>query len=868
MPPVALEGQVTCLRQAGRLPLRQAGRLPAEATVFIGRKAEVAAVSGLLRTARLVTVVGPAGVGKTRVSLHAAAAADAAGQFPDGTWLIDLTALTDSGLAGSGLAGSGLAGSGRAGPARIGGLVAAALGVAAGPAALPDHLRGKRLLLILDTCDRVVDACAAFTETVLRTAPGVTVLATSRQPLDAPGEHTFPVPPLPAETEAVELFAQRAAAVVPGFTVSGTNRAEIVRVCRQLDGLPLAIELAALRLRALPIGELAHRLEAGFAVLDATRRGTTARHQTLRASLEWSYELCTPPERELWARLSVFAGTFGAGAAGQVCADVSLPRLAVSEALVGLVDKSIVLRDATVPHGPARYRLQPASRQFGADLLAATSCGELIFDQLTAYCQDLVSNFDEHLRHGGRPEAPHALGREYPNVRAALEYALQAWPRRGAALASRLTGYWQLSGRFAEGEDWLGQAVALSQQGPGATGGKLAPERSRALAARGRLAIFRGDPAAALRDLSESIRLATADGQRQDEVRGYLYLSLALALSDKRVEAQEAAETACRRLTPGAERATRTILAAQHALRCMLAGDAEQALSYAEQGLAPRAGEAGDERGLRPAGLAAGGPWLTCRLHLIAGFALLAIPGRDRESTARLRLALAATHELGDLPGTGYALEAYGWLAARSGHPERAAWLFGAADRLWERAQVRLDGIAFLAAARADAVAWARESLGTRKYDAARTRGCAVSLDLVVRVVLDSAAEPPLLAGADGGAGAHRVRAAGADFATGLGDGRLPDGAGGEYSGVVGGTVSPAGLTRREWEIAGLVASGLSNREIATQLSISRRTVDAHVEHIFAKLEISSRVQLTVLLRDHPAARQAAGEAGARVATR
>jgi predicted ATPase/DNA-binding CsgD family transcriptional regulator len=866
MPPVALEGQVNCLRQAGRRP--------AEATGFVGRKTEVAAVAGLLRTARLVTVVGPAGVGKTRVSLQAAATAETAGEFPQGIWFVDLAVLGDSGLGDSGL---GDAGAGPADTGGIGGLVAAALGVAE-PATLPGYLRDKRLLLILDTCDRVIDACAVFAESLLRTAPGLTVLATSRQPLDAPGEYTFPVGPLPAETEAVELFAQRAAAGVPGFTVSGANRAEIVRVCRQLEGIPLAIELAALRLRALPIGDLAQRLEASFAVLDATRRGATARHQTLRASLDWSYDLCTQAERELWARLSVFADSFGASAVEQVCADVRLPRPAVIEALVGLVDKSVVLRDSSVPlsRDPARYRLPPVSRQFGAELLAAAGTRELIFDQLTTYSQDLARDCDEHLRRGGRPEAPHVLGREYLNVRAALAYALPAVPRRGVELAIALTGHWQLSGRFAEGEDWLGRAAALAPD----TVPELAHERSNALAARGRLATFRGDLAAAVRDLSESIRLAVADGQPQGEVRGYLYLSLALGLSGRPAQALEAADTARRRLTPGADREARVLLQAQDALLSVLAGDGEQAVGHLNRAFELLGGEPG-ERGGRAAGPESGSQRTACCLHLIAGLALLGQPGQDRESAARLRLALVTLHELGDAPGTACALEAYGWLAARSGHAERAAWLHGASHSLWERAQVRFDGIAFLAAARAQAVTLAQEALGARKYEAARTRGAAVGIDIVVRVVLDSTGELLGHRGAD--AGTTRLRSTGTGFAAGLAhgrhiddrlidgrfvDGRFVDGTGGESAADTGGSVSSAGLTRREWEIAGLVANGLSNREIATRLCISKRTVDAHVEHTFAKLDISSRVQLTVLLRDHLAARQAAGETGARVATR
>ncbi len=212
-----------------------------------------------------------------------------------------------------------------------------------------DYLRGRKLLLILDTCEHLVDACAAFADTVLRAAPWVTLLATSRQPLDVQGEHAFPLLPLPAADDAADLFAQRAAAVVPGFTVTPQNRADIVRLCQRLDGIPLAIELAAVRLRALPLAELASQLESGIRMLTVSRRGTSPRHQTLRAAVEWSYQLCTPAERTLWQRLSVFAGTFDVSGAEQVCADDALPQTQVVHALVGLVDKSVVLRDGARP---------------------------------------------------------------------------------------------------------------------------------------------------------------------------------------------------------------------------------------------------------------------------------------------------------------------------------------------------------------------------------------------------------------------------------------------------------------------------------------------------------------------------------------
>ena len=315
---------------------RRPGLLPIEPNSFIGRAAEAQRLTALLRSARLVTVVGPGGVGKSRLCLHIASAALSAGRFADGVVLVELSTVTD--------------------PALLASKVAAGLGLPEREAdlqqaAVLDHLRDRRMLLILDTCEHLVDACAAFCEAVLRAAPEVTVLATSRQPFDAPGEHAFPVLPLPIEADAVELFAQRAAAAAPGFAVTAANRADVVRLCRRLNGMPLAIELAAVRLRALPLAELADLLDSGFSVLTVTRRGGVARHQTLQTAIEWSHALCTPAEQALWRRLSVFAGSFDLPAAEEVCADAALPTGEVVHALIGLVDKSVVMRDSDVGGG-------------------------------------------------------------------------------------------------------------------------------------------------------------------------------------------------------------------------------------------------------------------------------------------------------------------------------------------------------------------------------------------------------------------------------------------------------------------------------------------------------------------------------------
>jgi predicted ATPase/DNA-binding CsgD family transcriptional regulator len=806
---------------------RRLGQLPAEASSFVGRAAELTGIAALLGNARMVTVTGAPGVGKTRVSLRAAQAA--ADQFPDGAWLVDLASVTDPGL--------------------LSAAVAAALGLPqTDETAFHAKLRGRRLLLILDTCEHLVDACAAFADALLRAAPGVTLLATSRQPLDAQGEHAFPLLPLSAESDAAELFAQRAAAVVPGFAVTPRNRPDVVRLCRLLDGIPLAIELAAVRLRALQLPELVSQLESGMGTLSLSRRGASRRHQTLRAAVQWSYDLCNEAERALWERLSVFAGSFDAAGAEQVCAGGPLAREQVIHTLIGLVDKSVLRRDDTAP---TRYLLPGAQREFGAQRLAEADQRERFLSRLTGYCLAAARWLDEPLRAvggGDQAAAVRGLRREHANLMAALDFALGpgdaldlARRRLGAELAVRLTGYWLISGLLEDGGRWLGRAAdALPQK---------APERMRVLAARGRLATFRGDLTSAIADIGESIRLAGQDGGAGlDTGRGYLYLNLALTFDGQFDKAQRAGEMARELLTahdrrffsggsggvvpPGGDerifsggsgevvppggtgRPELIALEAQLGHGHQLAGQAAEAIACCDRGLAMLAGDDRER-------------WVSGYLHLVSGLAQAQLPGREQASGTSLTQALTAAHELGDIVGMAYAIEAIGWQAARRGRHERAAWLFGAADRLWAKIGCRLSGSVLAEESRQHAAEAAREALGERRYSAARSHGGALDLDAVVAGAADLAFDPCVQRGAD----------------------PVDAGPGNAGTGAAGQTVGPAAvLTRREREIADLVATGLSNREVADRLYISKRTVDAHVEHIFGKLGISSRVQLTVLV--------------------
>ena len=790
---------------------RRRWQLPADVSGFVGRGGELARLADLLGVARLVTVTGPGGVGKTRLALRAAA--DTAATAWEGGCLIELSGLRD--------------------PELLPDTVALRLGLQRPNAAsrldaVLDELRGRNLLLILDTCEHLIDACARFVTTVLRKTEDIKILATSRQPLHVPGEEVLRLGPLPVPDgegtagagDAVDLFTQRAAAAVTGFTLAEGDLAHVTTLCRRLDGIPLAIELAAVRVRALPIAELAARVEAGLAVGTGRRRGTTSRHQTLHAAIEWSYGLCTDAEKAAWRRLSVFAGTFDVKIAKDVIAGAGLPIRQAGDAISGLVDKSVVL-----PSCGGRYRLLDSVREFGSARLAETGEAAAYHERhLTRYLS-LIKEFSHRLVADGQQDRLDQLRWEHENLRGALRYGL-ADPgqeladvgtgpaaqdpaanrvRAAARLAAALYPYWMMSGSMREGMHW--QDKALNRlTGP-------SPERASALANRASLGTIVGAPEA-VAQASEAIAVAASVGDDRTHARAYLALELALTLSGRYSEALEAAQQARWRLEAlGAEHALRT-LDMQLALTYTHVRNFDAALDHCQRLLHS---------------VCPGERWLRGNAHVLSAFAYYPQPGRQDECANAAAAGLRETLEISNLTGEAYALEVFAWLAADAGRYQRAAWLLGAAQALWERTGSRLSGSAVLIGYHERCAATAKGALGTARYAELLAAGATRPLRQIAALAL-----------------------AGTDVLPGLPGPLSPAAESGEWLGG-------EGLTTREQEIAVLVARGLSNRKIAARLVISKRTVDAHVNHIFAKLGLSSRVQLTIWLRDRAPAR-AAGE--------
>jgi predicted ATPase len=346
---------------AGSMARRRAGALPVEISSLVGRRRELTEIKRLVATSRLVTLTGVGGVGKTRLAWRAAA--ELRTGFADGVCLVELSAVRDETL--------------------VAYAVASALELQdqttrSLPEVLADYLADRRLLLILDTCEAVPKAAADIAAALLAAAPELRILATSRRSLGVLGEHTYVVAPLPVrdaatsgsgDGDAVALFVERAAAVQPGFALTADNAAAVTAICQRLDGIPLAIELAAARVRVLSVEQILSRLDDRFALLTTGNRTAVPRHQTLRVAIGWSHELCTPSERLLWARLSVFPADFDVDAAEEICSDTQLPAGLVFDLLTRLVDQSVLLPQ-TGPFG-ARYRMLDTIREYGHTWLAA-----------------------------------------------------------------------------------------------------------------------------------------------------------------------------------------------------------------------------------------------------------------------------------------------------------------------------------------------------------------------------------------------------------------------------------------------------------------------------------------------------------------
>ncbi|MFE9664249.1 BTAD domain-containing putative transcriptional regulator [Streptomyces sp. NPDC005955] len=655
--------------------------LPTPLTPLIGRREAVARVRARLGsrpTTRLVTLTGLGGVGKTRLAL--AAARDLTDRFPDGVWLVE--------LAGLGAAST---------PDDIAERVITTLGLCDTAASEPDlndlvgwlcqAVAGKRLLVLLDNCEHLVESVAALAGAVLSTVPGGHLLLTSQEALDIPGEVVHPVPPLalPADTgpgalarsSAVELFVERAAAAAPGFVLDADNSAAVSAICRRLDGIPLALELVASRLRTLSPDELAASLDGRFAPPEVRARGLPARQQTLRAMLDWSWHLLTADERTVLRRLAVHADGWTLPTAEAVCADQDLPADRVFDLLSRLVDRSLVVREA------GRFRLLESVAAYCAERLAEAGETAAVRARFVRCYAELAERQDERLRGPDQRRCLELLDAETINLRRALDLAT-AGGAAGPALrlVNAMTWYWFLRGRLTEARRSLRAALATGGESAGVarltarawlTGMDL-----RASSADTTSASAGADPTAGVDDPVLRARLQWFIGTglsghgRRDEGLRLVEASLAgaRAARDRWGEAAALVELAGRAPARGG--------------------------AHAELGAA-LFHEVGDRWG---------------QLRATRSLALVAESAGDRARTERLhREGLLVAEELGLWTEVVEALTWLGRTALAGGHAGRATELYGRAlsvstERAYGRGEVRAEvGLGLAARLRGDAVA-------------------------------------------------------------------------------------------------------------------------------------------------------------------
>ncbi|HSQ60895.1 MAG TPA: protein kinase [Acidobacteriota bacterium] len=475
--------------------------LPTPLTSFVGRSRERGEVRRLLANGRLITLLGPGGSGKTRLAIQVAK--EVLGDFPDGVWLAELEALAD--------------------PTHVGQEVARAAGAQEEPgvpaaATVAKHLASKTALLVLDNCEHVASAVAPLVAAVLRSAPNTRILATSREALGVPGEISWRVPmlavPDPGSAagrskeaagrfEAVRLFVDRAQAIQPAFALTDANASTVVRICHRLDGIPLAIELAAVRVKVLPVEQILARLQDRFALLTGGSRTALPRQQTLRAAVDWSYELLSEQERKLLNRISVFSGGFSLEAAETVCAWNGLDSFEVLDLLSPLVDKSLVTPQEAA--GSARYTLLETIRDYAAERLKAAGESDAQGERHAAHFLELALRAEPELQGPDQAVWFALLGQENENLRHAMKwYAARGDAPSSLRLSGSLWRYWWTRGTWEEGRTALREALGL------AAGAGPSAERAKALYAAAAIAGSQGDLAAADRDLAESLAIARA----------------------------------------------------------------------------------------------------------------------------------------------------------------------------------------------------------------------------------------------------------------------------------------------------------------------------------------------------------------------
>ncbi|PBC35863.1 LuxR family transcriptional regulator [Rhodococcus sp. ACPA4] len=754
------------------------GDLPHSLTSFVGRRREISEVRHLMSVSRLVTLTGVGGVGKTRLALRVAV--DSRRAFEDGVWLVGLGELNDTGA--------------------VVDTVSATLNLREGGGTsledlLVEYLTSRKLLLILDNCEHLVESIADLTSTLLHSCPDLRVLATSREPLGIGGEAVFRVPPLTMPEpdrqptisnglnnyEAIRLFAERAATAAPDFAITERNQDVVLTICRRLDGLPLAIELAAVRLRAMSANQILQRLTDRYALLTKGSRGAPARQQTLQWCIDWSHDLCSHAEREMWGRLTVFSGSFELDAVEGICAG-NMPPTQVVDVVTSLIDKSILIQEGV--DGTIRYRLLETLRDYGMERLQETSEVASLLRRHRDWYERAVIEAERNWIGPQQMDWIAMLNAEQPNVRAALQFCL-TWPieaEAGLRMANGLYPYWRARGKLREGIRWLRQLLAVADC-------KSGFERIKGLYVLSVMSALHGDADSSLLNAQKGSALAaqvddpTATALMADAAGHHALFTHDFAGASAHFESSLAAFR-----TEG------------HILY-MIWSLLGLAVSSSAQGDWARSDECHREI-----------LQLTesCGESVYRGWSLLGagIGAWNRGNFSRakelaeegVRLARSADNRL----GAAGCIEVLTWIATDEGIPRRSATLMGIVEAIAQTVGSPSAVYPNLLVHQEPYEKRVRQSMGDRAFTSAFRDGFRMRFE-------DAAA-----------------------FA-------LNEATGGFRAPAVSKTTS---LTRREREVAQLVAQGMTNKSIAAKLVISQRTAQGHVEHILRKLGFTSRSQI------------------------
>lgn len=810
-------------------PKHEFNRLPTPLSSFIGREHEIAEVGQLLLENRLVTLTGPGGAGKTRLALEVAN--KHLREFEDGVWLTELASLADGSLV----------------PQEV----ASTLGVHEQQKQvlaedLVNYLRNKQILLVLDNCEHLVDACAKLTENLLQNCPDLWILATSREGLNIQSEITWTVPPLslpalrpwrePAsqlqtipdylQSEAIQLFVTRARTVTADFTLTDENGRWVAEICRQLDGIPLAIELAAARVRALSAQQIAERLNDRFHLLTSSSRTAPARQQTLAAALDWSYALLEEIDRRILQRLSIFAGGATLEAAEAVCGCKEIDPYKILDGLARLVDKSLVVVERQ-KSGETRYRLLETIRQYAGEKLSESGETEDTRDRHLNHFIQWAENAELHLNGGDQLPWLAQYEAEHDNLRAALEWS-RSDPTKAEAnlrLAAACGRFWRLHGYLSEGRARLATALTLTKN-------ERTIHRARALSFAANLAYLRSEYPDMHPMAEEALSIWREIGQE-----GKLGVAFTLDLLGE-LAIQEGDFTSALEYFQEAigiykeqkdKRGISDILM-QFGWAAMRTGDYAGAKRYLEEFLA-LAREMGDKESLT---------------YALSGLGEVALrQGQFQSAGSLLDQGLELSRARGDKWGSGTLLGSLGWLALLQSQFKKMR------ENLKESLSIRLE------VGDRGGIAWCLEKLGEASklegefQKAINILGCAAALRSPIGSVIDPADQPNY----ERILNELRTTLGTEAFDAAWSEGKVMqledviDLALSEPETIIKGSTKDekekyGGLTTREREAAALIAEGKSNREIAEAMVVGVRTVETYVTRILGKLNFDSRVQI------------------------